>query len=148
MIHVATSLFASVRSLANFVHDGSFGKTSPTSCMLNEAGRLEPCLGGWLNSGMGSPTEFVTLNTSESPNAAAGCLLSGVLETGDVPPEHSLSPHNIQRMQQRLKKYASTENPLLTALECFSDGRETKHQNMESRSSRLSGHSKEARASG
>jgi hypothetical protein len=41
---------------------------------------------------MGSPTEFLTLSTSDWPSDAAVCSLSDVLEaTGDVPPRFYLS---------------------------------------------------------
>jgi hypothetical protein len=40
---------------------------------------------------MGSPTEFLTLNTSEWPSDAAVCSLSDILETGDVPQRYFLS---------------------------------------------------------
>ncbi len=71
---------------------GSSGKTSPVFCPPTEEGTLEPFSGCWRNSGMGSPTGFWTLNTSEWPSDAAVCLLSDILETGDVPPRYSLSP--------------------------------------------------------
>jgi len=45
----------------------------------------------WLNSGMASPTGFLTLNTSESPNDGVVCSLSEVLVM-DAPPKYSLSP--------------------------------------------------------
>jgi hypothetical protein len=52
----------------------------------------------WQNSGMGGPTECLTLSTSEwtgtsTPSLSAGsvCSLSDILETGDVPQRYFLS---------------------------------------------------------
>lgn len=91
LTHVATSCLPTVRLLAAIGPDGWFGRTSPASCRLTVDGTLEPSLGCWQNSGMGSPTEFLTLSTSEWPSAAAVCSLSQMLETGDVPQRFFLS---------------------------------------------------------
>jgi hypothetical protein len=40
---------------------------------------------------MGSPTEFLTLNTLEYPKDGVGSSLSDILETGDVPRRYFLS---------------------------------------------------------
>ena len=48
--------------------------------------------GRWANSGMGGPTGCLMLKTSESHKDAEGCLLSDVLETGDLPQKYYLSP--------------------------------------------------------
>jgi hypothetical protein len=40
---------------------------------------------------MASPTECLTLSSSEFPSAAAVCSLSDILETGDVPRRFYLS---------------------------------------------------------
>jgi hypothetical protein len=74
---------------------------------------------------MGSPTEFLTLDTSEWPNDAAECLLSDIIETGNRQPQYCLTDHNIQRLKMRLEKYASTDNELLLALNRYLDGRVT-----------------------
>lgn len=71
--------------------NGWFGRTSPASCRREEDGTLVPSLGGWQNSGMGGPTECLTLSTLEWPSAAAVCSLSDVLETGEVPQRFYLS---------------------------------------------------------
>src|SRR5699024_3029898 len=75
-----------------------FGRTSPASCRQTADGTLEPSSGCWQNSGMGSPTEFLTLSTSEwtafpaqSHSDDGVCSLSDVLETGDVPQRYFLS---------------------------------------------------------
>jgi len=70
---------------------GSFGRMSPVSCLQTEDGRLEPSSEGWQNSGMGSPTGFLTLSTSAWPSDGRACSLSDILEIGDVPPRFFLS---------------------------------------------------------
>lgn len=87
------------------------GRTCPVSCRRTVDGRLEPSSGGWSNSGMGSPTESWTLNTSEfnltlvpSPNADAVCSLSDVLETGDVPQRYYLSGRACAGILRRAEK--------------------------------------------
>src|SRR6185312_11695269 len=97
-IRVATSCLPTVRLLAAIGPAGWFGRTSPASCHLTEGGTLEPSLGCWQNSGMGSPTEFLTLSTSEWTALPVQfrsddgvCSLSDILETGDVPQRYFLS---------------------------------------------------------
>ncbi len=70
---------------------GWCGRTSPEFCRLTTDGRLEPSSGSWSNSGMGSPTEFLTLSISEYPKDGAASSLSDILETGDVPRRFFLS---------------------------------------------------------
>jgi hypothetical protein len=57
---------------------------------------------------MGSHTEFLTLSTSEWPSDAVVCLLSDVLEIGEVPQRFFLSPTAcagiIRRAEKRGKK--------------------------------------------
>jgi len=53
---------------------------------------------------MGSPTEFLTLSTSEWPNDAAVCSLSDVLETGVVPQRFYLSAKACQGILRRAAK--------------------------------------------
>lgn len=88
----ATSCSPILPSLNAISPGGSFGKMSLASCQATEDGILEPSSGRWGNSGMGSPTECWTLNTSEhshtlgpSHNGGDVCSLSDILETGDVP---------------------------------------------------------------
>lgn len=133
----------SAKSLASLVHDGSCGRTSPTSCVLTKDGRLEPSCGNWGNAGMGSPTAFLTLDTSESPRDGAVCLLSDIIETGSPPPQCSLTPHNLQRMRSRLTKYRGGNDPLLACL----DGLETKPPSTDSNLSPLCEQSKGAKGS-
>ncbi|SMO93669.1 hypothetical protein SAMN06265173_12645 [Thalassovita litoralis] len=77
---------------------GWFGRTSPASCRATKDGTLVPSSGCWGNSGMGPPTEFLTLSTCEhaaSPlqclNGDVVCSLSDILETGDVPQRYYLT---------------------------------------------------------
>ena len=91
MERVATSRSNSLNLLAAYGPVGWYGRTSPASCRLTEEGRLEPSSGVWENSGMGSPTEFLTLSTSEFHSGAVASSLSDILETGDLPQRYYLS---------------------------------------------------------
>ena len=99
-------------SLNDIAPNGWYGRTSPASCQATEDGILVPCSGGWQNSGMGSPTECLTLNTSEFHSAAAVSLLSDILETGDVPPPYFLSARAcsgiLRRAERRGKQLPTT----------------------------------------
>ncbi len=75
-----------------------FGRTSPAYCHQTEDGTLVPSSGSWASSGMGSPTEFLTLSLCEwtatgvpSHSDGSVCSLSDVLETGEVPQRYFLS---------------------------------------------------------
>ena len=83
---------------------GWFGRTSPVSCHRMEDGTLVPFSEGWSNSGMGSPTECLTLNTLEWPSAAAVCSLSDVLETQPVPQRFFLSATACKGILRRAEK--------------------------------------------
>ena len=71
---------------------GLSGRMSPVFCRQMEDGILVPSSGRWRNSGMGSPTESWTLNTSDWPKDANVCSLSDILETGDHLSRYCLSP--------------------------------------------------------
>ena len=95
---VATSCSPSVPLLQSIGPAGWFGRTSPASCQATEDGILEPSSGGLANSGMGSPTEFLTLSSCEHadtlgrcPSDGDVCSLSDILETGDVPQQYYLT---------------------------------------------------------
>jgi hypothetical protein len=60
-------------------HAGSSGKTSPAFCHQAEDGTLVPSSGRWQNSGMGSPTECLTLSTSEFASAVVRVFVVGYL---------------------------------------------------------------------
>jgi hypothetical protein len=62
---------------------------------------------------MGSPTGFLTLNTSEWPSDAAVCSLSDTLETGDVQRKYYLTPRACQGILRRAEKRGKALPPLL-----------------------------------
>ena len=103
-----TSAATSRLSILNWLREkgphGWFGRTSLVSCQATEDGTLVPFSGGWSNSGMGSPTECLTLSTSEWPSAADVCLLSDVLETGDLPRRYFLSATACRGILRRAEK--------------------------------------------
>ena len=97
--------------LMRLARDGWSGKTCPVCCQATEDGTLEPSSEGWRNSGMGSATEFWTLNTSEFnhtlvpfPSDDAVCSLSDILETGDVPQRYYLSAKACAGILRRAEK--------------------------------------------
>ena len=100
-IRVVRSCLPILRLLADIGPTGWFGRTSPVSCQQTEGWRLAPCSGGWLDSGMGSPTAFLTLSTSAWPSDGRVCSLSAVLETGDVPRRFYLSARACQGILRR-----------------------------------------------
>ena len=104
MTRVAISCLPTVPLLNATAPSGWYSRTSPASCHLTEDGTLEPFSGCWANSGMGSPTEFLTLNTLEWPSAAAVCSLSDVLETGEVPQRFFLSATACKGIMRRAGK--------------------------------------------
>jgi hypothetical protein len=53
---------------------------------------------------MGSPTEFLTLNTSEWHSAAVVCSLSDILEIGDLPQRYYLSAKACSGILRRAEK--------------------------------------------
>ena len=66
-------------------------RTSLGCCRATKAETWEPSFGRWGNSGMGTPTGCLTLNTSEWPSDGGVCSLSDVLEMCDVPQKFFLS---------------------------------------------------------
>jgi len=97
--------------------------------VLSSNGILEPSSEGWQNSGMGSPTAFLTLNTSEwnhtlapSLNDAGVCSLSDILETGDVPQRYFLSAKACSGILRRAaKRRKELPLPLARALKAVAD---------------------------
>ena len=83
---------------------GLSGKMSPVSCHRTEDGTLVPSSGRWKTSGMASPTECLTLSTSEWPSDADVCLLSDTLETGVLPQRFFLSATACQGILRRAEK--------------------------------------------
>lgn len=99
----ATSPSSFLQSLHSIAPSGWYGRTSPAFCQTKQ-GLLEPSSEGWGNSGMGSPTAFLTLNTPEWHSDAAVCLLSHTLETGDVPRRFYLSATACKGILRRAEK--------------------------------------------
>ncbi len=108
MTRVATSRLSSLLLLGDCGPDGWSGRTSPASCRTMEEGRLEPFSASWGNSGMGSPTEFLTLSTLEFHSAAVASSLSDVLETGDLPQRYFLSATACKGILRRAAKRGKT----------------------------------------
>jgi hypothetical protein len=119
-----TSVVSSPLSLPDWLNGyaraGSSGKTCLESCRVEEDGTLVPSSGRWRSSGMGSPTECWTLNTSEWPNAAVVCSLSDTLETGVVPQRFFLSAKAcagiLRRAEKRGKRLPQQLQDALTAV--------------------------------
>ncbi len=114
-----TSVVNSPLSLSDWLHAyaraGSSGKMSPVFCPAEEDGTLVPSSARWLNSGMGSPTECLTLNTSEWPSDAVVCSLSDTLETGVVPQRFFLSAKACEGILRRAAKRNKKLPPALEA---------------------------------
>lgn len=107
MTRVATSRLPILPLLNAIAPAGWSGRTSPASCRVTADGILEPSSGGWQNSGMGGPTESLTLSTSESPSSAVESSLSDILEDGDIPPRFYLSARACQGYLRRLDRIRS-----------------------------------------
>ena len=84
--------------------DGWCGRTSPVSCRLMEDERLEPSSGCWSSAGMGSPTEFSTLNILEYPSDGVASSLSDILEIGEVPQRYYLTSRACRGILRRAEK--------------------------------------------
>jgi hypothetical protein len=104
MILVATSCSPILPLLTNIGPSGWFGRTSPAFYPLTEDTTLPPSFEGWANSGMGSHTGFLMLNTSEWPKDADVCSLSDTLETGNVPQRFFLSETACAGILRRAEK--------------------------------------------
>ena len=97
---------------------GWFGRTSPVSCHLTEEGILDASLEGWQKSGMGSPTGFLMLNTSEH-NDFQGQFhkeegvssLSDILETGEIQQKYYLTEKHCRGILRRSEQ-SEKEIPL------------------------------------
>ena len=111
--HVATSCSPALRLLADIGPDGWFGRTSPASYHPTEERILPAYFEGWQNSGMGSPTESLTLSTSEWPSDGVACSLSDVLATGGVPPRFYLSPKACEGILRRAARRGKALPPML-----------------------------------
>src|SRR6187399_584361 len=122
-IRVATSCSRILQLLQSIGPSGWFGRTSPACYPVMEETILPPSFEGWKNSGMGSPTEFLTLNTSEFPSDGVACSLSDVLEVGNVPPRYFLSSRACRGILRRADKRGKQLPPSLhDALQAVASG--------------------------
>jgi hypothetical protein len=80
----------------------------PACYPVTEDSTLPHYFEGWGNSGMGLPTEFLTLNTLEWHSAAAVCSLSDTLETGELPQRFFLSATACKGILRRAEKRGKT----------------------------------------
>jgi len=118
---LASGLDSSSSSSALPLHSALAGlssRMSPAFSVRTKERTWRQSLGSWPTSGMGGPTECLTLNTSEYPSGAVASSLSDVLETGELPPRFSLSPKaaaGILRRAERRERDLPT--PLLHALQ-------------------------------
>lgn len=123
---VATSCSPLVPLLQSTAPSGWYARTSPVSCQATKGGILAPSSGCWANSGMGSPTEFLTLSSLEYPKDAVVCSLSDVLETGEVPQRFFLSATACQGILRRAaKRGKELPRPLALALKAVADSEPT-----------------------
>lgn len=106
--------------LKDYIRHGYFGKTLLEFCPRKKDGTLEPSLEGWRNAGMGSPTGFLTLNTSEHNDFQGQSHKDGdvsslwdILETGEIPPRFFLTKKHCQGIVNRAE---NNEKPLPEAL--------------------------------
>ena len=120
LILEANSCLSLVQSLIALSPHGFYGRTSPESCQLTEDGILAPSSGCWQNSGMGMPTEFLTLSTSEhndiaeqSLNDEGVSLLSDILEIGALPHRYFLSARACRGILLRAEKRDKELPPML-----------------------------------
>ena len=110
---VATSCLRILPLLQSIAPSGWFGRTCPASCPVTKDEILPASFEGWGNSGMGSPTEFLTLSISEFHSGAVACSLSDVLETGDVPQRFFLSVTACKGILRRAEMRGKTLPPAL-----------------------------------
>lgn len=119
-IRAATSRLNTWPWLNAFSPAGWSGRMSPASCRMIAGERWEPSSPSWGNSGIGGPTECLTLNIAEwavsdalSPNAAAVCSLSDILETTPVPQRYYLTAKACAGILRRAEKRGKDLPPLL-----------------------------------
>jgi hypothetical protein len=94
---------------------------------------LRPFSHSFGNAGMGSPTEFLTLNMSEwtaldglSLSDDGVCSLSDILETGDVPQQYYLSPKACAGILRRAgNRGKELPQQLQAALQAVADSEQT-----------------------
>jgi len=121
MTRAETSCSPILPSLHDIGPSGWSGRMSPEYCHLTGGEILAPSSGRWANSGMGSPTECLTLSTSEAATSptlfrstAVVCSLSDILETGDVPQRYYLTPRACAGILRRAEKRGKDLPPMLS----------------------------------
>ena len=116
---VETSCLPISQWLTTLNPSGFYGKMYQEYSLVTEDMTLQPYFKGWLNSGMGSPTGFLTLNISECHKDADVCSLSDVLEIGEVQQKYYLSPKAcagiLLRAEKRGKKLPTALQKALQA---------------------------------
>ena len=96
---------SSIVSLVRSCHAGFLSRTSLACYPVTEEQTLPSSFQGWQTSGMGGPTGFLTLNTSEWPNDAVVCSLSDALEMpGPHLERYTLSKRASQGILRRAEK--------------------------------------------
>jgi len=96
---------SSIVSLVRSLPSGFSSRTSLACYPATEEQILPSSFQGWRSSGMGGPTGFLTLNTSEWPNDADVCSLSDILETpGPHLERYTLSKRACQGILRRAEK--------------------------------------------
>jgi len=120
MTRVATWPSSFLALLTQYAPVGWSGRTCPASCQAAKDGTLVPSSEGWGNSGMGGPTESLTLNTSAWTATSVPylndddvCSLSDILETGDVPQRYYLSKRACQGILRRAERRGKELPPAL-----------------------------------
>ena len=120
-IRVATSCLPILPLLTATGPSGWSGKTCPAFYPVTADGISLPSSAGWGNSGMGGPTECLTLNTSEwnhtlGPfhNGGGVSSLSDVLEAGSVPRRYYLSAKACQGILRRAENRGKVLPPALS----------------------------------
>ena len=94
---------------------GSFGKMCQVSLVAGGGETLAASSVRWANSGMGGATGCLMLNTSELPKDADECLLSDILETGDLQQKYYLSPRACQGILNRAERRGKVLPAMLKA---------------------------------
>mgnify|MGYP003311696024 CR=1 FL=1 len=103
-----TELLDSSESISDFYASlcraGLSGKMCPEPYHLTGAKTSGSFSGSGRNSGILWHGEFLTLNTSECPSDAVVCLLSDILETGEIHSRYFLSQKACQGILRRAEK--------------------------------------------
>src|SRR5690606_25410434 len=101
--------------LMNSLPVGFSSRTSLAFCQATEEGTWASSSGRWGNSGMGTPTVCLTLNTSKWPKGAVVLSLSDVLETVPVSSRYYWRPEAARGGLRRAEKLVVSLPPSLQA---------------------------------